>query len=323
VAPTTPLEAELCRIWEELLVVDEVGIQDDFIALGGDSLHVGQLLARVAELPEVNAADVEELPACSILWAPTVERLAALLEQGWQPRGGAVAVEPGRQGKPFFFFPAHDWGTVGLGALSRRMESEYALHTFQLEPGTLGEEIASVESLGARFAQEIRMAQPEGPYALGGICFGAAIALEVARRLERDGEPVTLALVNPIGERPGRVRNGVRWIVFAARSGTLRSWLRRRTRQRRGEGGSQPWPSVALGVDRALESASTGYKARPYPGRVAVLAGADYTTPKRFWDGVAAGGLEWRQIPHGSAAVFRTRHLDALAAELDAVLAGD
>jgi hypothetical protein len=54
---------------------------------------------------------------------------------------------------------------------------------------------------------------------------------------------------------------------------------------------------------------------------MAILAGADYTTPKRFWHRIARGGLDWREVPHGSAAVFRTRHLDALAAELDDVLA--
>ena len=74
-------------------------------------------------------------------------------------------------------------------------------------------------------------------------------------------------------------------------------------------------------LERALKSASESYDARPYPGKVTVLAGMDYTTPRRFWEGIAIGGLDWRRVPHGSAAVFRTRHLDALADELDAVLA--
>ena len=51
-----------------------------------------------------------------------------------------------------------------------------------------------------------------------------------------------------------------------------------------------------------------------YPGDTMVLLG-----PTRA--STAYGGIEWRPIPHGSAAVFRTRHLAALAAELDAALA--
>ncbi len=41
---------------------------------------------------------------------------------------------------------------------------------------------------------------------------------------------------------------------------------------------------------------------------------------RRTPDTIAVGGLDWRRVPHGSAAVFRTRHLDALAHKLDSVL---
>ena len=76
-APRTDLEEQLCSIWGELLGVEQVGIHDDFIALGGDSLHVAQLLAEVAEL-----RGDHDLPAAAILAAPTVERFAELLERG-------------------------------------------------------------------------------------------------------------------------------------------------------------------------------------------------------------------------------------------------
>ena len=116
------------RLWSELLGVEQVGIHDDFIALGGDSLHVAELLAEVAEL-----RGDHDLPAAAILAAPTVERFAELLERGWTASGQAMPVDPGDTGTPFYFAPAHDWGTVGLGALGRRLDSGYALLTFQLD----------------------------------------------------------------------------------------------------------------------------------------------------------------------------------------------
>jgi oxalate---CoA ligase len=319
-APRTALEQALCALWEELLDVERVGMHDDFIALGGDSLLLAQLLARIAESADEDVArTAEELPASSILWAPTVELFAALLERGWTETAGAVAVEPGRQGPPFFFFPAHDWGTVGLGALGRRLETEHALFTFELAADTRREDVASVASLATRFTHEIRATQPQGPYALGGICFGAAIALEVARELEAGGEQVTVVLVNPIGERAARVRGAVRWIVLCARNGTLVSWAHRRL-TRRSQGEPSGRRAADLGLEQTLRAASRAYKARPYAGRISILAGADYTTPRRFWKRVALDGLDWRAVPHGSGAVFRTRHLDALAAELGDVL---
>jgi acyl-CoA synthetase (AMP-forming)/AMP-acid ligase II len=321
-APRTTLEERLCRLWEELLEIERVGIHDDFIALGGDSLLVAQLLAQLAEEgePEI-AATAASLPASCILWAPTVERLAALLEEGWEAHGGLVPVEPGREGRPFYFFPAHDWATVGLGALSRRLEGEFALHTYELDAGTSPEEVRSVEALASRIVTEIRALQPEGPYVLGGVCFGGALALELGRRLRADGEQVSLLLVNPIGERPGRRRARLRWLARTARSGTLLAWARRRTHRQGTPADPQQWPVTVLGLQLAIEEASQTYRAHPYAGPVTVLAGADYTTPKRFWTRTAPGGLDWRPVPHGSAAVFRTRHLDALAAELSDVLA--
>ena len=142
----------------------------------------------------------------------------------------------------------------------------------------------------------------------------------MARVLESEGEQVTLVLVNPIGERPGRLLHGLRSAQLNARNGSLVRWLGRRGRPRRANTGAPHTSRTAIKLERALKSASESYNARPYRGRITVLAGTDYTTPRRFWEGVAVGGLDWRRVPHGSAAVFRTRHLDALADELDSVL---
>jgi acyl-coenzyme A synthetase/AMP-(fatty) acid ligase len=46
VAPTTPEEKAMCKLWEELLDVERVGIHDDWSALGGHSLAAMQLAQR-------------------------------------------------------------------------------------------------------------------------------------------------------------------------------------------------------------------------------------------------------------------------------------
>ena len=313
--PRSELESQLCGLWGELLGVEQIGIHDDFIALGGDSLMVAQLFAQVAEL-----RGDDDIPASAILAAPTVEGFAELLERGWSAGGSALPVEPASTGIPFFFVPAHDWGTVGLAALGRRLEGDHALYTFQLDDDLTPEDVTGVEALAPRLVQQLRAAQPHGPYALGGICFGGGVSLEMARLLESDGEQVTLVLVNPIGERPGRMRHALRSAGANLRNRSFLRWLGRRRSARGATQGAPPVSPSALRLERAMRAASESYRARPYAARVTVLAGMDYTTPRRFWDGVAAGGLDWRRVPHGSAAVFRTRHLGALAAELDAVL---
>jgi acyl-CoA synthetase (AMP-forming)/AMP-acid ligase II len=75
VAPRTPLEKMLVGCWAEVLQVERVGIHDDFFALGGDSLSVSHVLARVYEITHV------EVEVFGFFEAPTVAGLADHLEK--------------------------------------------------------------------------------------------------------------------------------------------------------------------------------------------------------------------------------------------------
>jgi len=68
--PGTPVEQSLAQIWREALGVVQVGAQDDFFALGGNSLVAVQVTARIRKLLGVKLA-VRDLFA-----APTISRLA-------------------------------------------------------------------------------------------------------------------------------------------------------------------------------------------------------------------------------------------------------
>lgn len=46
VAPRTPTEKKLAAIWAEFLGLAQVGVNDDFFALGGHSIMATQILAR-------------------------------------------------------------------------------------------------------------------------------------------------------------------------------------------------------------------------------------------------------------------------------------
>jgi acyl-CoA synthetase (AMP-forming)/AMP-acid ligase II/acyl carrier protein len=76
VAPSTPLEEALARIWAEVLDVDRVGVHDGFFDLGGDSMLAVRLVVRVNE--ELDA----DLPLSSLfVEASTVAQLARAIER--------------------------------------------------------------------------------------------------------------------------------------------------------------------------------------------------------------------------------------------------
>ncbi|MEU2874987.1 non-ribosomal peptide synthetase [Streptomyces sp. NPDC007070] len=75
VAPRTATEEALVAIWAQLLPTDKPGVRHDFFQLGGHSLLVMRLLASVT-----NEFGVE-VPLQRFLAAPTIESLAALIEE--------------------------------------------------------------------------------------------------------------------------------------------------------------------------------------------------------------------------------------------------
>ena len=49
VAPSTPTERTLTTIWEQVLGVERIGVHDDFLALGGDSMLAALIIARIRD----------------------------------------------------------------------------------------------------------------------------------------------------------------------------------------------------------------------------------------------------------------------------------
>ncbi|HET9225951.1 MAG TPA: phosphopantetheine-binding protein, partial [Thermoanaerobaculia bacterium] len=70
-APENPMEARIAEIWQELLGVDRVGMDDDFFLLGGNSLAGLQILSKMRAEFDV------ELPLKAFFEARTVAGMAA------------------------------------------------------------------------------------------------------------------------------------------------------------------------------------------------------------------------------------------------------
>lgn len=203
VEPTTPLETRLAQVWAEVLDLDRVGVEDRFTDLGGDSLAAVRLLAALEELFD------RTLPFAVLLEAGTVRELAATLErEGWPQKWRAlVQVQAGEGGLPLFLVPAAASTSIGFAKLAAALGPQQPVYGFDpLGLDGEGEPHERVEEMAACYIGEMRRRQPQGPYVLGGRCFGAHIALEMAVRLQESGEEVPLLAV--MNAAPPRARLG-------------------------------------------------------------------------------------------------------------------
>jgi acyl-CoA synthetase (AMP-forming)/AMP-acid ligase II/acyl carrier protein len=75
VAPRNPVEETVAALWRDVLRVDEVGVNDRFLDLGGDSLLATMLLSRIRESLQL------EISLTEFFEAPTVAAQARLIEE--------------------------------------------------------------------------------------------------------------------------------------------------------------------------------------------------------------------------------------------------
>ncbi|MCJ8268301.1 MAG: condensation domain-containing protein, partial [Psychrosphaera sp.] len=72
VAPSNALEQQLCQIWQDLLALERIGIDDNFFRIGGDSIVSIQLVSKIRQAGY-------SLQVVDIFDAPTIGKLAKRL----------------------------------------------------------------------------------------------------------------------------------------------------------------------------------------------------------------------------------------------------
>jgi amino acid adenylation domain-containing protein/thioester reductase-like protein len=85
----TPTQAGLSALWGRLLARDHVGLDDEFFALGGDSLHAAEMLTHTHALFGIPADSVRPLTRC-LLRDPTLRGFAAAVEDA---RAGQLSAD--------------------------------------------------------------------------------------------------------------------------------------------------------------------------------------------------------------------------------------
>jgi len=299
VAPRTEVERTLAAFWSDLLGVAEVGVEDDFFALGGHSLIAVRLFAMFRRQWKL------DFPISVLFEAPTIARCAALIaarlgpedEKAAGPTARAdpagpkfthlVAMHGGEGGArtPFFLVAGMFGNVLNLRHLAHLLGGDRPFYGLQAR-GLFGDNAPheTLEEAAASCIAEMRQVQSQGPYLLGGFSGGGLTAWEIGRQLRAAGEEVALVVLldTPLPVRPSVSRPDRAMIKLAElRKGGprfLADWARRRIaweRSRRARAAGEPDPTVPSFHNATIETAfrhAVGiYRLEPSAGGRVVL----------------------------------------------------
>jgi thioesterase domain-containing protein/acyl carrier protein len=316
------LQRELAKIWEGVLGRGSIGIRDNFFDLGGHSLLAVRVMNRMEQ------AFGKRLPVATLFQAPTVEQLAGLLRQeGWTPPWSSlVVIQAGGSNPPFFCVHDVGGGVLGFRDLARRLGPEQPVYGLQAQ-GLDGKHPCHrrVEDMAAHYIREIQSVQTEGPYYLGGLSFGGAVAFEMAQQLHAQGQEVGLvALFDtfPTNYKPNSsliikfllLPIRLKYFYLFRKMKNARRNLRRRI--------SKAFlPRELKNVRKACREAAKSYVPTVYPGRVVLFRASDKSF-KTFddlligWNQWVLGGLETHEVAGDHLSIITEPQVSDLARQL-------
>ncbi len=347
---------QVARVWQDLLGIESIGLDENYFDLGGDSSLAVHMFAKLERIFRV------KLPLATLYDAPTIRDLTRILRgevsaSGWSP---LVPIQPFGSRPPFFCFHGAGGNVLIYRHLSLHLGPDQPLYGLQCQ-GLDGScpPLETIEDMAALYVKEVRREQPHGPYFLGGYCMGGTLAFEVAQQLQSEGEPVALlALFDTMdwSKVPltfwGKSYHAWQRLLFHAASlldldfagkaqffrekvGIFQSripvWRGMLLTQFGPGSGAATSESGILGrIWQANDRAVWRYVPQPYPGKVTDFRPAKqyriFKKPDAKWDALAKGGQEIIVLPVYPAGMLLEPFVQYLAVALrkaiDAAICG-
>jgi amino acid adenylation domain-containing protein len=335
IAPRDDLERGLAQIWKKVLGLDSVGVRDNFFDSGGHSLLAVRLVS------EIEKEFSQRIPLVSLFQKATIEHLADILRRGVRSISWPVLVEiqTGSSRPPLFCVSAPNVNALGYRSLAHYLGPDQPVYGLQAQyPEDLQGEHSqrAIDELATEYLAAIRKVQPAGPYLFVGMCRGAHIAYEIARRLEQDSQRVTLVGILDTWV----LENTYNWFLYVdyyARR--FKTWLqlsrkdqlnliRKKVRWGATSRHDDATTPSSGNLPRRLANPMSAYfpgpdfKPKTYGGRVSVFRTRrqplNRVRDKELgWGKLAAGGVDLHYVSgrHGSP-LLREPNVRGLAAEL-------
>uniref|UniRef100_UPI001EEE0412 thioesterase domain-containing protein n=1 Tax=Streptacidiphilus carbonis TaxID=105422 RepID=UPI001EEE0412 len=192
-APRTTEESIIAGLFAETLAVEQVGVDDDFFAVGGNSLLATKVISRIRAVLGV------DVPIRMLFQQRTVAALAEELSRATEtsfssdPFAVVLPLRTGGSGTPVWWIHPGSglcWLYLGFADRLRGDRPMYGIQARGFDGVTPRPE--SFEAMVADYVDQVLSIQPEGPFNLLGLSIGGTIAHAMAAELQRRGHEVDL-----------------------------------------------------------------------------------------------------------------------------------
>lgn len=183
--PMDALEIRILNSWKQVLGIDNIGIDDDFFEIGGDSFSAIRLSRSIEG----------GLPVVELFKHRTIRMLANYLRSSSLCEVELLHLLTPKSEKNSISLVCIPYGGGNVSvyqSLADVIPSHIALWSVALpghDPGRCDESFVPWEDVAERCCQEI-MEKIEGPIAIYGQCSGASIAVYITHLLEEHGRDV-------------------------------------------------------------------------------------------------------------------------------------
>ncbi|HBI22135.1 MAG TPA: non-ribosomal peptide synthetase/polyketide synthase [Legionella sp.] len=187
--PSSHVQKELARLFQDALGIDSVGMHDDFFTLGGHSLKALRLIDII------NKQFNSNLTIHHLYKTPTIGQLSEIVESGSVGAQDIVVPLKIIENKSPYIFLCHPASGMIYCFNSFAVQRDLTCSIYGLQDPSVSEGkmvYDSIFSMAESYLSAIKSVQPRGPYYLVGYSFGATVMYEVANKLQEQKEDVGL-----------------------------------------------------------------------------------------------------------------------------------
>ena len=341
------LDDRIGTVWMRVLNSDRPEVEDNFFAMGGDSLSATRMFALLGAELQVEEASTD---LARFLDSPTFFQLVQVV--GNRTRRpeirfedvSAVCLQPAGDCSPVFFFPAEGVEPWYLRHLVQAMGDQQPFYALRHKlPDS-----ANFPDIASRFVSLISGIHPTGPLVLVGHCYGGVLAYEVAQRMvAMSRTEVAVALINvnapgypkPLASRYWRylptalrsVLRGEGGKLVAELAGHFRFLAALRERKqwyREAHAAGDPKPSGPVVQITPGGIVLRTYVPRPFPGRMANVLAAGHAPrservledPRKGWREFARGPFQESSLSGSHFSILDAENAPALASFIRSAL---